>query len=95
MLLKEASQILKTHHIELSKKGVFSLSIFGSMARGEPASHDVDILIDFDSKRGLFAFMDLKHFLETLLKLKVDLVTKNALHPALKTQILLEAKLIF
>lgn len=96
MLLKSATKILKQHHKQLSKQGVRALAIFGSVARNESSTKsDVDILIDFDSKKGFFAFVDIKKYLETILKCEVDLVTKNALHPALKTQILSEAKYVF
>lgn len=96
MLLKTAVKILKNHQDDLSQKGVRALAIFGSVARNEGAAKsDVDILIDFDSKRGLFAFVGLKSYLEGILHCEVDLVTKNALHPALKPQILREAKHVF
>jgi uncharacterized protein len=52
-------------------------------------------LIDFDSKKGLFAFVELRNYLRDLLGCKVDLVTKSALHPALKKKILNEAKVVF
>ena len=96
MLLKEVKKILKDHKEDLYQRGVRELSIFGSTARDRASSKsDVDILIDFDSKRGLFVFVDLKNYLEKLLKCDVDLVTKNALHPALKAKILDEAKHVF
>lgn len=96
MLLKSAKKILKEHQKELVKQGVRTLAIFGSVARNESAAKsDVDILIDFDSKKGLFAFAGLKIYLENILDCEVDLVTKNALHPALKPQILQEAKHVF
>jgi len=96
MLLKSAAKILKQHQEDLAQQGVRTLAIFGSVARNESTSKsDVDILIDFDSKRGLFAFVGLKSYLENLLDCYVDLVTKNALHPALKSQILREAKYVF
>lgn len=96
MLLKPATKILKQHQKELVEQGVRTLAIFGSVARNESTSKsDVDILIEFDSKRGLFAFVGLKNYLENLLDCNVDLVTKNALHPALKSQILSEAKYVF
>lgn len=66
------------------------------MARNEgSAKSDVDILVDFDSKKGLFVFVGLKTYLETILERDVDLVTKQALHPALKQRILQEAKSVF
>ncbi len=96
MLLKSATKILKEHQKELAKQGARTLAIFGSVARKEGgAKSDVDILIDFDSKRGLFAFVNLKNYLESILDCKVDLVTKSALHPALRSQILHEAKYVF
>lgn len=96
MLLKSATKILKQHQEELIDQGVQKLAIFGSVARSESTSKsDVDILIEFDAKRGLFAFAGLKNYLEVILKCDVDLVTKNALHPALKPQILREAKYVF
>jgi predicted nucleotidyltransferase len=39
--------------------------------------------------------MGLKNYLEELLHCDVDLVTKEALHPALKKRILYEAKRVF
>ena len=55
----------------------------------------MDILVDFDSKKGIFVFINLKSYLEEILKCEVDLVSKNALHPALKKTILNEAKNVF
>ena len=96
MLLKEVKKILNHHKKDLSQRGVRTLAIFGSTARNEGlAKSDVDILIDFDAKKGLFVFVDLKSYLEDILKCEVDLVTKNALHPALKNRILHEAKRVF
>lgn len=96
ILLKEAKKILTHHKKDLSQLGVLSLALFGSLARDESSSKsDVDILIDFDSKRGLFVFIEVKNYLEELFDCDVDLVTKNALHPALKHRILKEAKYVF
>lgn len=78
MLLKSATKILKQHQKEMVEQGVRTLAIFGSVARNESAAKsDVDILIDFDSKRGLFAFVGLKTYLENILDCEVDLVTKK------------------
>lgn len=96
MLLKRAMKLLSDHKKDLSRLGVRALALFGSVARNKATEKsDVDILIDFDSKKGLFAFMDIKSYLEEILECEVDLVTKNALHPALKKRILQEAKHVF
>ena len=96
MLLRKTEQIIKNHKAHLYELGVHALSVFGSTARGEETKmSDIDILIEFDATRGIFGFLDTKSYLETILDCKVDLVTKNALHPALKKQILHEAKNVF
>lgn len=96
MRLIEAQQILKAHKKKISQLGGHGLAIFGSLARNEgKKDSDIDILVDFDSKKGLFLFLDLKDYLESILHCEVDLVTKKGLHPALKKRIISEAKQIF
>ncbi len=88
--------LLKSHQKQLSQLGSRHLAIFGSIARNEATkTSDIDILVDFDTKKDLFGFIDLKFYLEDLLNCDVDLVTKQALHPALKKRILGEAKQVF
>lgn len=88
--------VLASHQEELAQLGSYHLAVFGSIARDEATEEsNVDILVDFDSKKGLFGFADLKLYLEELLGCRVDLVTKRALNPALKTRILSESKEIF
>ena len=96
MLSTEVFEILKTHKKELNKLGVKTIAIFGSVVRDEntPES-DIDVLVNFDPEKGLFVFVDLNHFLETILHRKVDLVTQRALHPALRDSILDEVKYAF
>ena len=50
---------------------------------------DIDILVEF-SDPVEWEFIDLKEFLESLLEVKVDLVTKNALKPQIRDRILNE-----
>jgi predicted nucleotidyltransferase len=96
MVYKEVKKILSSHKQELLGRGVRTLFLFGSVAREEATpKSDIDILIDFDPRKGLFNFMGLKNYLEELLKHEVDLVTKAALHPALRKKILHEAKHVF
>jgi hypothetical protein len=85
-------QRLNEHKRELDAFGVRSLSLFGSVARGEarPGS-DIDILVHFDRVGGLFEFVRLKNFLEQTLEQPVDLVTPDALKPQLREKILRES----
>lgn len=92
----KAKTVLKSHQKHLSSLGTRHLSIFGSTARNEiTKTSDIDILVDFDAKKGFFVFADLKFYLEDILNCNVDLVSTRALHPALKKRILNEAKQIF
>ena len=71
---------------------VASLSIFGSVARGEATeTSDSDILVEFNGPVGLFAFIGLQQHLEELLGCKVDLVTPDALRQEMRERILKEA----
>jgi predicted nucleotidyltransferase len=92
LTLKKLKEVVKENEAELRDFGIKSLAVFGSVARGEANNKsDVDILVEFDRPVGIFHFLDLKYFLETILKTQVDLATRNALHPMLKSNILKEA----
>ncbi|AKG91477.1 putative nucleotidyltransferase [Geoglobus ahangari] len=54
-----------------------SIGLFGSLARGEEVIHDVDIIVEFSEPIG-WEIVDLKEFLEDLLGVKVDILTKKA-----------------
>lgn len=61
------------------------LTLFGSAARDEMREEsDVDILVDFEGPATFDGYMDLKFYLEDLLKCKVDLVTEKALRKELR-----------
>lgn len=67
------------------------IGIFGSFARNEQEKKsDIDILVEFNSPIGFFDFIRLENFLSEKLHRKVDLVTKKALKPAIKDEILKE-----
>ena len=73
-------------------RGVKSLAVFGSLARGEATrTSDIDILVEFDRPVGLFEFIRLKLYLEDLTGRWVDLVTPEAIRPAMRAAILNEA----
>jgi len=78
--------------IELKRRGVASVAVFGSVARGEAtAASDVDLLVEFAVPPDLIEFSALQRWLSQRLGRKVDLVTKPALHPRLRARILAEA----
>jgi predicted nucleotidyltransferase len=81
-LKTNAAKLKDEHHVS-------AIYIFGSFARGSSSSRsDVDILIDFSSSDiGLFEFVRLKNFLESILDRKVDLVTRDALSDSMKGEI--------
>lgn len=77
--------LLTSHRAEIQAFGVKSLAIFGSVSRDEAnPDSDVDLLVSFHGRPSFDGFMDLKFFLEDLLKRKVDLVTEGALKPRMR-----------
>ena len=70
---------------------VRSLGLFGSYIRGKQKKRsDLDILVDFEEVPGMFRFLDLERELSQLLDVRVDLVQKEALKPAIGKRILQE-----
>lgn len=58
-----------------------NMALFGSYSRNDFNNEsDVDILVEFDKTPG-FEFIDLADELESLLKTKVDLVSRNGIKP--------------
>jgi predicted nucleotidyltransferase len=78
----EVIGFLSSHRQELEDLGVFSLAVFGSMARDAAGPEsDVDLLVEFRETPGLTEYMRLKFWLEDRLGRQVDLVMKRALKP--------------
>jgi predicted nucleotidyltransferase len=85
---------LAAHRDLLKQFGVRELRLFGSAVRGEAVeASDLDLLAEYDQTApvGLFEFVRLQRALSELLGRPVDLATPEALHPALREQILQEA----
>lgn len=80
--LSAIKEILHRHKAQLSSKyGLKNIAIFGSYGREQHTdSSDIDILVDFKQPIGI-EFIDLADELEKLLKIKVDLVSKNGIKP--------------
>ncbi len=88
----EILEKLASERALLEQYGVRSLSLFGSVARGEAGEHsDVDLLVEFSQPIGIFQFVRLKRALEAVLGRPVDLATPSSLKPQLRDRILREA----
>jgi uncharacterized protein len=67
------------------KYGVKSLSVFGSMARGDDREgSDVDVLVTFEGSATFRQFMGLKLDLEEMFGRPVDLATPDTLRPEIR-----------
>jgi uncharacterized protein len=87
------TKLSQNRHL-LLRYGVKSIRLFGSVVRGEAGvGSDVDLLVEFEPSNhiGMFEFLRLRRELSQLLGCNVDLVTPDALHKALKEDILREA----
>ena len=93
--LAEVKKIIGQHKKILEKKfKVEKIGIFGSYVRGEQRQKsDVDILVEFSGKIG-WDFLDLKDYLQEMLKTKVDLTTPGALKERMKDRILKEVAFV-
>ncbi len=80
MTREEAIQKLREHEAELRSTGVVSLSLFGSVARGESPANDVDVAVRVGPgfSRGGFDYFGrlqlLSERLATILQSPVDVV---------------------
>ena len=85
-------KLIEKHKIKLERQySVKALGVFGSYAKGKQKSHsDIDILVDFSQSPDFFKFLKLENFLARVLGVKVDLVTRKALKPAIKDVIIKE-----
>ena len=74
--------------------GVDQIGYFGSFATGTYRENsDVDILITYTKNLG-WKFFDLKEYLESVLKKKIDLVTERSLKKQWKNTILQQVKYV-
>lgn len=85
-------KILRGHSSDLSSRyGVKSLGVFGSYVRNvQKKRSDLDVLVEFFESPSLFKFIELEESLADLLGVKVDLVMRDALKPAIGRHILRE-----
>ncbi len=85
-------RVLRQHLPTLAEQyRIKYLGVFGSYLRREQRrSSDLDLLVDFFETPSLFQFIRIEHYLSELLGVKVDLVMKDALKPAIGRRILKE-----
>ncbi len=77
---------------KFSALNISRVRVFGSVVRGEEnVQSDIDLLVDFVKPIGLFDYCNIQRQLGNSLGRRVDMVTEDALHPALKAKILAEA----
>ena len=91
--LDDLRRALRARLPELYERyGVRWLGVFGSYVRGEQSEEsDLDLLVEFDERPlGLLQFIALEDELSDALGVKVDLVEKSALKPAIGRRILAE-----
>ena len=82
----------------LRDKGIKSIFLFGSVVRNENTSaNDVDVFIDTEPEVpfSLLDLVEVKHLLEDNLRCKVDVVTREGLHPHIKESIINQSEQVF
>lgn len=92
--LDQVVTTLRAHLPELRQRyGIRSLAVFGSYVRGEQKRRsDLDLLVEFDDRSlSLFGFVEIENYLSGILGVKVDLVERSTLKPAIGRHILEEA----
>ena len=79
---------------ELKRLGLCKLYLFGSVARGELRTNDVDLLYEAESDEALdfFNLVDATERLQALLGRPVDLVDRKLLHRRIRSRV--EAELV-
>ncbi|MHA1237988.1 MAG: nucleotidyltransferase family protein [Candidatus Odinarchaeia archaeon] len=84
--IEEILEILRMCKGELKKKfGVKKLELFGSYVRGEASGEsDIDIIVEFEETPDFFKFVQLERHLESILGVKVDLLTRESISPYLR-----------
>ena len=90
---ERALEILKAHEQEFRTAGVASVSLFGSVARGEKGAHDIDLAVRLSanfSTPGLDYFGRLNALelrVSQILDCTVDLVEEPVRNPRLQREI--------
>ncbi len=91
---EEIISLISRYQDEIKDFGVIRCGLFGSYVRNEASDNsDIDILVEFHpDKKSYKNYIRLVFFLEDLLGMRVDLVTKEALSPYIGPHIMREVK---
>ncbi len=83
--------------IEICRQNdVAKVGVFGSIARGEfNDQSDIDLLVEFSTRKSLLALVALERQISTALGRKVDLLTEAAISPYLRDRIKRDLQIIY
>ena len=89
--------LIESHHTEIlalaERHGIGDVRVFGSMARGDAGdASDVDLLVELRPGKTGLALGALLTDVQDLLDRRVEVVTENSLHPAIRDRIVTEAQ---
>jgi predicted nucleotidyltransferase len=85
---EEVLSILRRHVDELRRQGVITLSLFGSIARGDAREgSDIDLLVELEPPYTFDRYIQAKFYLEDLLGYPVDLAMTGTLRPRVKEEV--------
>jgi uncharacterized protein len=90
--------LLRQHEPEFHDAGVGALFLFGSVARDEASdASDVDVFLDLARPDGftLFDLVELQTRIQGILGARVDLMTRQGIHPRRRRRIVSDAVRVF
>ena len=87
LLLQRRDEILGC----AAQHGAGNVRVFGSIARGETVSGDIDLLVDMERGRSLLDLVALEQELEDMFGANVDVLSDGGVSPYLRDRIYAEA----
>jgi hypothetical protein len=94
----QAVGLLKLHEREFHEAGIGALYLFGSVARDQANdTSDVDVFLDLERPQGftLFDLVAIQERMQDILGAKVDVMTRNGIHPRRRGRIEASAVRVF
>jgi len=95
--LKEISKVVeKVIKEEKLEKNIKSVSVFGSVVRGEETKDsDIDFFVEFLEPLGLFSLAGLQISLKENLQKKVDIGVRESLNKYIEKEVINNSKIIY